>query len=62
MKKKVETISKWNTVLPGVQRISPKSYRARIQVKGKTLAKIFTNKATAANWYKEQKRLSKTII
>jgi len=62
MRKKVENVSKWSTVLPGVQKISPKSYRARVQVKGKTLAKTFTNKAVAASWYKEQKRLSKTII
>ena len=63
MKKKAEINGMMNftTVLPGVQRISPKTYRARVQINGVSKTKVFTNKLKAHNWYKDQKRLSNTI-
>lgn len=56
MKKKVEFTGKYITVLPGVQQISDRTYRARVQVGKEKMSKLFTNKQKAHSWYKEQKQ------
>ncbi len=60
MKKKVEFKGKYVTVLPGVQQISNRTYRARVQVNGVNITKTFTNKAVAAQWYRATKNTKLT--
>lgn len=59
MRKKTEFNGKYVTVLPGVQMISKRAYRARVQVNGVSLRKTFTNKKEAHKWYISKKLTSK---
>lgn len=44
------------TVLPGVQQISNRSYRVRVQINGEKHTRLFTSMRKASAWYKEMKR------
>lgn len=59
MKKKMEFNGTYITVLPGIQQISDRTYRARVQVDGVKMTKTFTNKRKAQEWYKTKKLNSK---
>ena len=50
MKKEVTNFVRFKTILPGVQMISPKTYRARVTISGVQHRKLFTNKAEAVKW------------